>query len=258
MPVVEIGRSTGSPAEGWGGPPDVRDHVTPHDEPMAHLDEPTSARSSRSAARRRPTLLGVWAHPDDEAYLSAGLMADFVRRGGRVVVVTAHAWRGRLVRSDGVATMAPRRTARARAARQPGDPRCRRGPPPRAPGRRVRSLRRHRLHRPPHPPRPPRPHRHVRPRRPDRAHRPPCRQPVDDRGTRRGPAAGRSVVRHRHARVPRRVGRNQRRGRLLLPRPARHAAHPRRRPRPSGDADRRRARPEVRRARGTTGHRRPT
>ncbi|MGD9704882.1 MAG: PIG-L deacetylase family protein [Acidimicrobiia bacterium] len=37
----------------------------------------------------RRTLLGVWAHPDDEAYLSAGLMADFRRRGDRVVVVTA-------------------------------------------------------------------------------------------------------------------------------------------------------------------------
>jgi LmbE family N-acetylglucosaminyl deacetylase len=35
------------------------------------------------------TLLGVWAHPDDEAYLSAGLMAEFRRRGARVVVVTA-------------------------------------------------------------------------------------------------------------------------------------------------------------------------
>src|SRR3954463_8054481 len=35
------------------------------------------------------TLLGVWAHPDDEAYLSAGLMAAFRRRGDRVVVVTA-------------------------------------------------------------------------------------------------------------------------------------------------------------------------
>jgi LmbE family N-acetylglucosaminyl deacetylase len=35
------------------------------------------------------TLLGVWAHPDDEAYLSAGLMHEHVRRGDRVVVVTA-------------------------------------------------------------------------------------------------------------------------------------------------------------------------
>src|SRR4051794_10204741 len=34
-------------------------------------------------------LLGVWAHPDDEAYLSAGLMAAARRSGRRVVVVTA-------------------------------------------------------------------------------------------------------------------------------------------------------------------------
>jgi LmbE family N-acetylglucosaminyl deacetylase len=35
------------------------------------------------------TLLGLWAHPDDEAYLSAGLMLEYVERGDRVVVVTA-------------------------------------------------------------------------------------------------------------------------------------------------------------------------
>ena len=35
------------------------------------------------------TLLGIWAHPDDECYLSAGLMADAARRGHRVVCVTA-------------------------------------------------------------------------------------------------------------------------------------------------------------------------
>jgi LmbE family N-acetylglucosaminyl deacetylase len=40
------------------------------------------------------TLLGVWAHPDDEAYLSAGLMAEARRRGDRVVVVTATAGEG--------------------------------------------------------------------------------------------------------------------------------------------------------------------
>ncbi|HEX4688719.1 MAG TPA: PIG-L family deacetylase [Nocardioides sp.] len=34
-------------------------------------------------------LLGVWAHPDDEAYLSAGLMAQARGAGRRVVVVTA-------------------------------------------------------------------------------------------------------------------------------------------------------------------------
>jgi LmbE family N-acetylglucosaminyl deacetylase len=35
------------------------------------------------------TVLGVWAHPDDETYLTAGLMAQTVRRGDRVVCVTA-------------------------------------------------------------------------------------------------------------------------------------------------------------------------
>ena len=37
----------------------------------------------------RRTLLGVWAHPDDEAYTTAGLMAEFRARGDRVVIVTA-------------------------------------------------------------------------------------------------------------------------------------------------------------------------
>jgi LmbE family N-acetylglucosaminyl deacetylase len=35
------------------------------------------------------TVLGVWAHPDDEAYLSAGLMALARDAGQRVVVATA-------------------------------------------------------------------------------------------------------------------------------------------------------------------------
>ncbi|MGZ8636494.1 MAG: PIG-L deacetylase family protein [Actinomycetota bacterium] len=35
------------------------------------------------------TILGVWAHPDDETYLSAGIMARAVREGSRVVCVTA-------------------------------------------------------------------------------------------------------------------------------------------------------------------------
>jgi LmbE family N-acetylglucosaminyl deacetylase len=39
--------------------------------------------------KRQRTLLGVWAHPDDEAFLSAGLMAQARRDGERVVVVTA-------------------------------------------------------------------------------------------------------------------------------------------------------------------------
>ena len=35
------------------------------------------------------TILGVWAHPDDEGYLSAGIMAAAVRNGQRVVCVSA-------------------------------------------------------------------------------------------------------------------------------------------------------------------------
>jgi LmbE family N-acetylglucosaminyl deacetylase len=35
------------------------------------------------------TLLAVWAHPDDEAYLGAGLMSSVASAGGRVVSATA-------------------------------------------------------------------------------------------------------------------------------------------------------------------------
>ncbi|MBI3648374.1 MAG: PIG-L family deacetylase [Actinobacteria bacterium] len=35
------------------------------------------------------TVLGVWAHPDDETYLSAGLFAHAADHGSRVVDVTA-------------------------------------------------------------------------------------------------------------------------------------------------------------------------
>lgn len=33
------------------------------------------------------TILGIWAHPDDEVFVSGGLMADAVRRGARVVCI---------------------------------------------------------------------------------------------------------------------------------------------------------------------------
>ena len=46
------------------------------------------------------TILGVWSHPDDEAWLSAGIMADAVRAGRRVVCVTAT--RGELGTVDAV------------------------------------------------------------------------------------------------------------------------------------------------------------
>ena len=40
-------------------------------------------------AARLGTVLGIWAHPDDEAFLSAGLMAAARDAGNRVVCVTA-------------------------------------------------------------------------------------------------------------------------------------------------------------------------
>ena len=71
----------------------------------------------------RRTLLGVWAHPDDEAYLSAGLMAEFRRRGDRVVVVTATL--GEHGTSD------PRR-GRRRGSRRSGTPSSATASPPSA------------------------------------------------------------------------------------------------------------------------------
>jgi LmbE family N-acetylglucosaminyl deacetylase len=44
------------------------------------------------------TILSVWAHPDDESYCCAGLMADAVSHGRRVVCVTAT--RGELGSTD--------------------------------------------------------------------------------------------------------------------------------------------------------------
>ena len=42
------------------------------------------------------TILGVWAHPDDDIYLSAGLMAVAAAAGERVVDVTATRLRSQL------------------------------------------------------------------------------------------------------------------------------------------------------------------
>jgi LmbE family N-acetylglucosaminyl deacetylase len=39
--------------------------------------------------RELGTVVGVWAHPDDEAYLAGGLMAAARAAGLRVVCVTA-------------------------------------------------------------------------------------------------------------------------------------------------------------------------
>ena len=57
--------------------------------------------------------LGVWAHPDDEAYLSGGLMALLGAAGHRVVCVTAT--RGERGTADPL-TWPPARLAAARSA----------------------------------------------------------------------------------------------------------------------------------------------
>ncbi len=48
-----------------------------------------SQTPSHRAVRPLGTILGVWAHPDDECYLSAGLMALARDNGARVMCVTA-------------------------------------------------------------------------------------------------------------------------------------------------------------------------
>jgi LmbE family N-acetylglucosaminyl deacetylase len=50
---------------------------------------PTQQITEPSSAAALGTVLGVWAHPDDEAYLSAGLMALVRAAGGHVTCVTA-------------------------------------------------------------------------------------------------------------------------------------------------------------------------
>jgi LmbE family N-acetylglucosaminyl deacetylase len=50
--------------------------------------DPVTVRTAADAAALG-TVLGVWAHPDDETYLSAGVMALARRAGRRVVCVSA-------------------------------------------------------------------------------------------------------------------------------------------------------------------------
>ncbi len=71
----------------------------------------TSTADARSRVAELGTVLGVWAHPDDEAYLSAGLMSMARDNGQRVVCVTAT--RGELGTPDPV-TWPPDRLAAER------------------------------------------------------------------------------------------------------------------------------------------------
>ena len=143
--------------------------------------ETLAALDTRPSAMSRRTLLGVWAHPDDEAYTSAGLMADVPpprrsRRGHH-----RHARRARHQRPGDLATGPARRAAAHRAPQQPRHPRRRRAAPARLPRRPLRAGRRHRSHRRPHRRHRPRSHRHLRTRRHDRTPRPPGHQSLDHR-----------------------------------------------------------------------------
>jgi len=59
---------------------------------------PTPRAEAARAVAELGTIMGVWAHPDDEAFLSAGLMRLALENGQRVVCVTAT--KGELGTSD--------------------------------------------------------------------------------------------------------------------------------------------------------------
>src|SRR5918998_1048475 len=65
--------------------------LTTYAEDEMHDDAVSTAVADRTAGgvAELGTILGIWAHPDDEAYLSGGLMAMARDNGSRVVCVTA-------------------------------------------------------------------------------------------------------------------------------------------------------------------------
>ena len=87
--------------------------LTTYAEDEMHDDAVSTAVADRTAGgvAELGTILGIWAHPDDEAYLSGGLMAMARDNGSRVVCVTAT--RGELGTPDPVA-WPPHRLATAR------------------------------------------------------------------------------------------------------------------------------------------------
>ncbi len=60
-----------------------------HDIASSRQDRSTIGELVDRVASPRPVLLAVWAHPDDESMLGAGLIGEVTRRGGRVVNVSA-------------------------------------------------------------------------------------------------------------------------------------------------------------------------
>ena len=67
------------------------DGVPPRRRPETAMSAPTTTRPVRTPddVTALGTVLGVWAHPDDELYLSGGVLAAAAAAGQRVVVVTA-------------------------------------------------------------------------------------------------------------------------------------------------------------------------
>jgi LmbE family N-acetylglucosaminyl deacetylase len=68
----------------------------PNPQTTAAVGEPAGQRDTQPVGElavrlgaQGSTLLAVWAHPDDESVLTAGLMASFAQLGGRVVNATA-------------------------------------------------------------------------------------------------------------------------------------------------------------------------
>jgi LmbE family N-acetylglucosaminyl deacetylase len=70
--------------------PDISTSTTTDDIPTTAAAYAMVGNTLMALDRPLPRrLLGVWAHPDDEAYLSAGLMARVIAAGGQVTVLTA-------------------------------------------------------------------------------------------------------------------------------------------------------------------------
>ena len=65
----------------------LADRCHPRSDPARWLRESATAWAAPATDEPPRRLLGIWAHPDDEAYLSAGLMALTVAAGGHVTVV---------------------------------------------------------------------------------------------------------------------------------------------------------------------------
>src|SRR4051812_6743095 len=83
---------------------------------MRSATAPSSRRTTAfDATIDRPiTLLGVWAHPDDEAYLSSALMQRVIAAGGRVVLLSAT--KGELGGASAAGELAERRAEELRTA----------------------------------------------------------------------------------------------------------------------------------------------